>query len=49
MALAQQFNVRVGTIQNWEYNRSMRAIYYLTKLIEFLGYDFSKQNPIFEA
>ena len=39
MALAQQLNVRVETIQNWEHSRSIPAVCYLPKLIDFLGYD----------
>ena len=37
--LAQQLNVRVETIQNWEHSRSIPAVCYLPKLVDFLGYD----------
>jgi len=37
--LAQQLNVRVETIQNWGYSRTIPAVCHLSKLIEFLGYD----------
>jgi len=37
--LAQQLNVRVETIQNWEHSRSIPAVSYLPKLIQFLEFD----------
>lgn len=37
MQLAQQLNVRVETIQNSEYSRSIPAVCHLPKLINFLG------------
>ena len=48
MALAQQLNVRVETIQNWEHSRSIPAVGYLPRLIDFLGYDPIEATP-FEA
>ena len=39
MALAQQLNVCIKTIQNWEHGRSIPAICHLPRLIDFLGYD----------
>ena len=39
MQLAQQLNVRVETIQNSEYSRSIPAVCHLPKLIDFLGYE----------
>ena len=38
MELAQQLNVRVETIQNWEHRRSIPAVSYLSKLIQFLEF-----------
>ena len=37
--LAQQLNVSVETIANWEHSRSIPDIYRLPRIIEFLGYD----------
>jgi len=37
--LAQKLNVRIETIQNWEHSRSIPAVSYLPKLIQFLKYD----------
>jgi transcriptional regulator with XRE-family HTH domain len=37
--LAQQIGVRLETIQNWEHRRSIPDIYYLRRIIDFLGYD----------
>lgn len=48
MALAQELNVRVETIQNWEHSRSIPPVKYLPRLIDFLGYDPIEATP-FEA
>jgi DNA-binding XRE family transcriptional regulator len=37
--LAEQVGIRVETVQNWEHGRSIPAICYLPRIIEFLGYD----------
>ena len=39
LVLAQQLNVRVNTVANWEHRRSIPDICRLPKIIEFLGYD----------
>ena len=39
MVLAQQLNVRVETVANWEHSRSIPDIRRLPRIIEFLGYD----------
>jgi DNA-binding transcriptional regulator YiaG len=39
LVLAQQFNVRVNTVANWEHSRSIPDICRLPKIIDFLGYD----------
>jgi transcriptional regulator with XRE-family HTH domain len=38
-ALAKQLNIRVENIQNWEHSRTIPDICYLSRIIEFLGYD----------
>ena len=43
--LAKQVGIRVETVQNWEHSRSIPAICYLQRLIEFLGYDPFETPP----
>jgi transcriptional regulator with XRE-family HTH domain len=37
--LAQQLNIGVETVANWEHSRSIPDICRLPRIIEFLGYD----------
>jgi len=39
MYLAQQLNVGVETVANWEHSRSIPDICRLPRIIDFLGYD----------
>lgn len=45
LILAQQLNVRVNAVVNWEHSRSIPDICRLPRIIEFLGYDPFDTTP----
>ncbi len=43
--VAKALGVDLSTVTNWEKNRTTPTLWTLSKIIEFLGYDPSVDNP----